>query len=82
MKIWATIPLDLGPTLIEGLDDIFWERPLFEVRQILLQLFLTTSTNDDGITLLPTQEGMMANPSQRALSLAQIVFLRSGPKDI
>lgn len=67
------------PRLVQRFHNLFWQRSLFQVRQVALQLREAAHTNNDAIitTLGPCLElRMMGAPPQSNLQQRQVVLLR------
>jgi hypothetical protein len=56
--------LDAQPRLIEDVDDLFRERALLQIRQVLLEVRLARCADQDIVPVLAGHEGVVRNPAK------------------
>jgi len=67
--------LDRRPNAIDRLYDLLWQWPLVANFQVLLQLRNAAGADDDGITMLARQSGVVNAPTQSGGMSCEAVFL-------
>jgi len=63
VEIWPAHALHTRPAFIKCLEDLIRKRSFLKIREVLFQLLRAACPDDNGITMLLTQQRMVCYPS-------------------